>query len=515
MAVDPAKAGGVEVRGPERRVPEVQPVQVAHHAVERVVDRVLQQHPVLLALFVPLAELAELAAHEVQLLARVRVHVQVQRAPLREFPRVVAVHLLQNRRLAVHVFVVRKRQKEAVAVVVRHRERQLVVVAAAVFGRGAEIIERVVHPPHVPLVVEAEAARLRRLGNAGVRGGVLRAEHRRRVQRLQPAVHPAQELDRRAVHAAGRVALPVDHAADRVHAQAVDVEFLEPVVRRRLQKAAHLAARVHEVAAAPLAAADVRVRVLVEGGAVVAGERVAVHREVHGHKVEQDADAAPVAGVDEVFELVQRAVARGRAEKAGGLVAPGFVARVFAERHDLDVVVALLFHIRHEPFRDLPVRVPAVRRGARLFERAEVHLIDVERSRFAVGPRAHPAAVAEGVAVQPADDRGRVRPQLHAEAVGVAVVDEIRLRGVDPVFVHRARRGLRHAAGPEIAVARALHRQLLPPRARGDQRDALCGGRKGAEHRARFLHMRAEVFVRVERLARVKIQKLHTPPPER
>ena len=54
--------------------------------------------------------------------------------------------------------VVRDRQDEVLAVGVDHRERHLVVVVLAVDGLVLDVLQGVVHPAHVPLETEAEAA---------------------------------------------------------------------------------------------------------------------------------------------------------------------------------------------------------------------------------------------------------------------------------------------------------------------------------------------------------------------
>ena len=100
------------------------------------------------------------------------------------------------------------------------------------------------------------------------------------------------------------VTLPVDQAGDCVHAQAVSVEHLQPVVGAGLDKAADLAAGVHEVAAAPLALANGCGRVLVQRGAVKFFQAVVVDRKVYRHKVQNDADALFMAGVDELGQLL-------------------------------------------------------------------------------------------------------------------------------------------------------------------------------------------------------------------
>ena len=61
---------------------------------------------------VPLAPLANLVAHEQELLARVAVHVAVQQPQVGELLPQVAGHLVEQRPLAVHDLVVRERQQK-------------------------------------------------------------------------------------------------------------------------------------------------------------------------------------------------------------------------------------------------------------------------------------------------------------------------------------------------------------------------------------------------------------------
>jgi hypothetical protein len=110
----------------------------------------------------PLLPLGELAAHEEELLARVRPHEAVERAQVGELLPVVAGHLREQRPLAVHDFVVREREDEVLRERIDHREGQLVVVVAPVDRLALEVGERVVHPAHVPLEAEAEPAEVRR-----------------------------------------------------------------------------------------------------------------------------------------------------------------------------------------------------------------------------------------------------------------------------------------------------------------------------------------------------------------
>ena len=127
-----------------------------------------------------------------------------------------------------------------------------------------------------------------------VHDGVQLLEERDRFEVLAPAEAVRQPLARLA-----RV-VEVEHRGDRVDAQPVDVELLEPVERVREQEVPHLVAAEVEDERAPVRVlAAARVGVLVERGPVEARERPVVAREVRRHPVEEDADPAPVERVDE------------------------------------------------------------------------------------------------------------------------------------------------------------------------------------------------------------------------
>ena len=99
-----------------------------------------------------------------------------------------------------------------------------------------------------------------------------------------------------------------------------------------------------------------RVGVLVEVRAIEVGEAVLVGREVRRNPVEDYGDAVLVQVVDQVHEILRRAVARGGSEVAGGLISPGAVEGMLhhgqkfdvGESHLVDVVgeLAARFHGR-------------------------------------------------------------------------------------------------------------------------------------------------------------------------
>ena len=207
------------------------------------------------------------------------------------------------------------------------------MVMAAEVGVELHVIERVVHEAHVPLEAEAEPARIggrgderkcRRLLRDGYRPWVLR-EHRR--------VELAQEIHRSEVYVAAfliRGVLPVapaivevEHRAYRVDAYAVDVVLLKEQARRGYEEALHLVGRVVKDHRAPLGVLrHARLLAFEEGRTVKAAQAVLVLREVRRDPVHYHRESRLMQPVDEVFEIVGIAVARGRRVVARDLVAP-------------------------------------------------------------------------------------------------------------------------------------------------------------------------------------------------
>ena len=144
--------------------------------------RLVEQPPVQAVRVGPLGLLGELAAHEEQLLARVRPHGREVGPHVGQLLPAVAGHLAQQRALAVHDLVVADRQHEVLAPGVHQRERHLVVVPLAVDRLVLHVLQRVVHPAHVPLQAEAEAAQVGRPGHARPRGRLLGDGHDARAR---------------------------------------------------------------------------------------------------------------------------------------------------------------------------------------------------------------------------------------------------------------------------------------------------------------------------------------------
>ena len=337
---------------------------------------------------IPLALLAEFAAHEHQLLAGMGEHEAVIGAQIGEALPVVAGHPAQDRALAVDDFVVRQRQDEIFRKRIMQAEQDVAVVMLAVDRILADVVQRVVHPAHVPFVAEAEPAifdRTRHLRPGGRffrRGGGLRktGEHL--------GIEAAQEIDGFEIFpaaifvrdpAAGRPAVvEIQHGGDRIDAQAVDGIALQPEQRVRHQEIDHFGAAVIVDQRTPVEVTALqRVGVLVERGAVEMAETMRVVGEMPGHPVQQHAEPFAMTGVDQRGKILRRAEPAGRRVQAGRLIAPRAVERMFADGQELDMGEAEIAGIARKLFGEIAVGQPLI--VALAPPRAEMDFVDRHR----------------------------------------------------------------------------------------------------------------------------------------
>src|SRR5690606_1167187 len=154
VEIDPFEAAPFEVDLMERGRLAIHTVQVAHEAIDASVPIDLEEMPIDALVAIPFASLSELSALEEELLPRVRPLISKEEPEVREFLPRVSWHLVEEGPLAVHDFVMRERQHEVLGERVEKAEGEVVLVIAAVDRVLREVLERVVHPPHVPLHAE-------------------------------------------------------------------------------------------------------------------------------------------------------------------------------------------------------------------------------------------------------------------------------------------------------------------------------------------------------------------------
>src|SRR5205823_14391248 len=131
-SVDPGKPLALTIELIEGRRRAIEPIEVAHQALHSGMETVVEALPVEPDIVVPLALLAELAAHEQELLAGMRPHEGEIGPQIGKALPAVARHSADQRALAVDDLVMRDRQDEIFVESVEEAKGQIVVMVFAV-----------------------------------------------------------------------------------------------------------------------------------------------------------------------------------------------------------------------------------------------------------------------------------------------------------------------------------------------------------------------------------------------
>src|SRR6202046_3642664 len=158
VRIDPLETRRLMIRFPQRGLGAIEAIEIANQVLQATMIALIEQIPIQARVMIPFAPLAKLAAHEKNFLPRPRPHVTEQRAQVGELLPAIAGHLVDQRALAVDDLVVRERQHEVFEPRVNKSEGQIAVMKSPVNRLLAEVVERVVHPSHVPLEAEAKTA---------------------------------------------------------------------------------------------------------------------------------------------------------------------------------------------------------------------------------------------------------------------------------------------------------------------------------------------------------------------
>ena len=134
--------------------------------------------------------------------------------------------------------------------------------------------------------------------------------------------------------------------------------------------------------------APARVGVLIERGAVEAGQGELVAGEVRGHPIEDEPDSVLVHAVDERAEVVGRAVVGGGGVVTGDLVAPRAAERVGHDGQQFDVGEAHVGDVVTQLIGELGVAERAVVLQRVQPPGAEVDLVDRHRLAERLAARA-------------------------------------------------------------------------------------------------------------------------------
>src|ERR1700730_13608583 len=216
---------------------------------------------------------------------------------------------------------------------VNHRKGNFFLVESPMNRFAPHVEKEVVHPAHIPLQPEAEAAQVGWPGNTGPSCGFFRNGHDPGEPLITDFVKAFHEVNGVEIFTCSmdvwhpftwfpRV-VEIQHRRDRVYAQTIDMVAVQPEQTVGDQKIANFVSAVIKNQRSPVAMfALARISVFVKMGSVKQRQAVGILREMSGDPVDNDADPAFVATIDKVPKFVGVSKSAGRGEVAGNLVAP-------------------------------------------------------------------------------------------------------------------------------------------------------------------------------------------------
>ncbi len=203
--------------------------------------------------------------------------------------------------------------------------------------------------------------------------------------------------------------------------------------------------------------AQARVCMLVKVRAVEIRQAMGIGGKVRRHPIQDHADPVLVAVIDEIHEVLRRAVAAGRREVTDGLIAPGFIQRMLHDGQQLDVREAHLADVVDQLFGEFAVAEQAVAFAAS--PGPEVNFVDGKRrlEELLLRARFHPCLVVPGITIDVMYDGSIVGPEFCIEGERVCLQAQIIVVALDLILVDLAFHKARNEQFPNTATSAHAH----------------------------------------------------------
>ncbi len=162
----------------------------------------------------------------------------------------------------------------------------------------------------------------------------------------------------------------------------------------------------------------------VEVRAVEHAQAVAIAWEMCRYPIKYHADAVLVAMVDQVHEVLRRAVTARGGIVTDGLISPTEGVGVLADRQQFEVGEAHLETVVDKLVRELAIGEPTVRVISRTAPTAEMHFVERHRAVESVVllPIGHPGRVVPMVAIEIGHFGRRAGRKLGGETIGIGLL---------------------------------------------------------------------------------------------
>ena len=206
--------------------------------------------------------------------------------------------------------------------------------------------------------------------------------------------------------ALGPAVVEVEHGGDGIHAQPVDAVAIEPEQSAGQQEICDLDPPVIVDQRVPVeVAALLRIFVLIERRSVETAESMRIVGEMPGNPIEDDGEALAVACIDQGGKIGRSAEAAGGSEQSGGLIAPGSVERMLADRQEFDMGESQVACIGGQFLRQLAVGQPTAVLCEIAGATTQMHFVDRYRCAQGIDARQEPVAAARSCPGRPRSKR--------------------------------------------------------------------------------------------------------------
>ena len=179
------------------------------------------------------------------------------------------------------------------------------------------------------------------------------------------------------------------------------------------------------------------VGMLVATGAVKAAQADFVPGEMRGHPIQNDANAHLVQPVNERHQFLGLPITGSGRIVPCNLISPGAVKGMLHYRQQFHMGIPHVRQVRDQLIGNFRV-------GKQRFVLVpppgpQMHLIDIHGAmvRVPLGPLGHPGLILPGIAGKIAEHGGGIRPQLHAETIGIGLLMPGAVLSLNCIFIHQ------------------------------------------------------------------------------
>ena len=375
LAIDPFKPIPVEVHLPERLVLAIKAIEFPgifqHFSVHRIL---FHQMPIQAVIKIPLNELTELSTHEHQFLPRMGHPVRKEIPKSGELLPIIARHLADQGTFPMDHLIMGQRQYKILRKSIHQRKCKLILVPFPIDGIQADIIQHIIHPAHIPLIVEAHATGIDRFGYKRPGSGLLRNHQCLRMILEYRFIELLDEL-----HGFQIATIPIfirlpiailpgiiqiKHIGHRIDTQAIDMELLQPKKCVGNQKALHFCTPIIKIRSSPFPVlCPLLIIRFIERLSIKVPQPLVILAKMAWHPVHDDRNPICMGLIHQILEILRAAIPTGHRIIAGCLIAPGTIIRMLTERHELQMGIMHILDIADQLICQIPIAEIATLQG--------------------------------------------------------------------------------------------------------------------------------------------------------